>query len=156
MATAGTYLAPNSIDTGPLGAYLTELTANDTQLSFGVNTGRDLGGGERMWLVVDWVTAPTGGTSIDMQLITSASSALSAPIVMYDFGVVTTANLTGPTAYGKSVRQVGALPRSVAYLQWLGLQAVTVGTFSGGAYCAFITKDVDSVVLGYSSGYGIK
>jgi hypothetical protein len=156
VGAAGTYLAPNSLDTAPLGAYLTELNANDTQLSANVNTFRDLGGGERLWLVIDWVTAPTGGTSADVQLITSASSSLSSPTIMYDFGVVTIANLTGPTQYGKYVRQIAALPRSVAWLEYLGVQAVTVGTMTAGAFIAWIGKDVDADVLGYASGYGIK
>jgi hypothetical protein len=156
VGVAGTYLAPNSIDTGPLGAYLTELTANDTQLSASINAGRDLGGGERLWLIIDWITAPTGGTSADVQLITSASSTMSSPVVLYDFTAVTIANLTGPTNYGKYVRQIAALPRSTAYLEWLGLQAITVGTMTAGAYVAWIGKDVDAVVLGYASGYAVK
>ena len=153
--TAGTYLCPNSIDTAPLGAYLTELTAGDTQLSANVNTYRDMGGGDRLWLCVDWVTAPTGGTSVDTQLITSASSTLGSATVMYDFTAVVIANLTGPTGYGKSVRQIAALPRSTAWLEYLGLQFVTVGTMSGGAAVAWIGWDLDSVDLGGASGFGI-
>jgi hypothetical protein len=156
VGAAGTYLAPNSIDTAPLGAYLTELTANDTQLSPSVNTFRDLGGGERLWLVVDWITAPLGGTSADVQLITSASSSMSSPVIMYDFSVQVIANLTGPTQYGKYVRQIAALPRSLSWLEWLGIQAVTVGTMTAGAYVAWIGKDVDAAALGYVSGFSIK
>lgn len=150
VGTAGTYIAPNSYDTSPLGAYLTELTAADTQLSGNVNTGRDLGGGERIWLVIDWVTAPLGGTSVDMQLITSAAVGLGTPTTIIDFTAVPIATLV------KGYRQIQALPRSSAYLQWLGLQAVTVGTMTAGAYVAWLAKDIDSVVLGYASGYSIK
>lgn len=153
---AGTYVAPNSLDTSPLGTYLTELTANDTQLSANVNAGRDMGGGEPLWLVVDWVTAPTGGTSADVQLITSASSSLSSPVVMLDLQAATIASLTGPTQYGKFVRQVAKLPRSAAWLQWIGLQVVTVGTMTAGACIAWLARDVDSVVLGYASGFSVK
>jgi hypothetical protein len=156
VGVAGTYTAPNSIDTAPLGAYLTELTANDTQLSANVNAFRDMGGGEPMWLVIDWVTAPTGGTSADVQLITSASSSLSSPTVMYDFGVVAIANLTGPTAYGKGVRQIAKLPRSPNWLEWLGIQIVTVGTMTAGACIAYLANDTDSVVLGFASGFSVK
>lgn len=156
VGAAGTYIAPNSLDTSPLGAYLTELSANDTQLSANVNTGRDLGGGDEIFLVIDWVTAPVGGTSADVQLITSAASSLSSPTVMYDFGVQVIANLTGPTQYGKYVRQIAALPRSANWLQWLGLQIVTVGTMTAGACIAWLAKDVDSVVLGYASGFSVK
>lgn len=151
VGAAGTFIAPNSIDTSPLGTLFTELTAGDTTLSANSNTYRDLGGGERLWLVVDWITAPNNLTSVDVQLITSASSSLSSPVVMYDFGAVVIANLT------KGTRQIAALPRSTSWLQWLGLQAITVGTTpTTGAYIAWIGKDVDAVQLGGASGFSIK
>ncbi len=151
VGAAGTYIAPNSIDTSPLGTLFTELTAGDTTLSANTNTYRDLGGGERLWLVIDWVTAPNNLTTVDMQLITSASSSLSSPVVIYDFTAIAIATLV------KGYRQIAALPRSTAWLQWLGLQAVTVGTTSTtGAYIAWIGKDVDSVQLGGASGFSIK
>ncbi len=150
VGAAGTYLAPNTYDTSPLGAYLTELSTADTQLSGNVNTARDLGGGERIWLVIDWVTAPVGGTSVDMQLITSTSSALSSPTVILDYTAIAIASLPIGT------RQIQALPRSANYKQYLGVQAVTVGTMSAGAFIAWLAKDIDSVVLGYASGFSIK
>lgn len=148
--TAGTYIAPNSIDTSPLGAFLTEITAGDTQLSGNLNTYRDFGGGDPLWCVVDWIVAPTGGTSVDMQLVTSAASSLSSPVVMLDFTVVAIANLP------KGTRQLLRLPRATTWLQWLGLQAVTVGTMGAGRFVGFLTKDVDAVDLGGASGFSIK
>lgn len=150
VGVAGTYIAPNSYDTSPLGAFLTEVSANDTQLSANVNTYRELGGGERIWLCIDWVTAPTGGTTVDMQLITSASSSLSGPVVMIDFTAVAIATLV------KGYRQIMALPRATTWLQWLGVQAVTVGTMGAGAFIAFLAKDLDSVDFGAASGFSIK
>lgn len=151
VGAAGTYLAPNSLDTSPLGAYLTELSANDTALSANVNTGRDLGGGDPMWLIIDWVTAPNNLTSVDIQLITSASSSMSSPVVMYDTGAVVISTLV------KGYRQIVKLPRSAAWLQWVGLQAITVGTTSTtGAYIAWLGLNVDSVVQGYASGFSVK
>lgn len=150
VGVAGTYLAPNSLDTSPLGAYLTENSAADTVLSPNVNTGRDLGGGTDIWLIIDWLTAPVGGTSVDMQLITSASSSLSSPVVLQDFTVIVIANLPAGT------RQQIILPRSANYLQWLGLQAVTVGTMTGGTYVAWLGVNNDYAVGGYASGFSIK
>lgn len=150
IGTAGTYLAANSVDTGPFGAFLTELTAGDTQLSGSTNTGADQGGGDPLWLVVDWIIAPAGGTSCDTQLITSATSALGTPTTMIDFQVQVIANLP------KGTRQLMKLPRSTSWLEWLGVQVVTVGTMSAGAFIAFLTKDVDAVTFGYASGYSIK
>lgn len=150
IGAAGTYIAANSYDTSPLGAFLTELTAADTQLSANANAYRELGGGERIWLCIDWITAPAGGTSVDMQLITSAASSLSSPVIMLDFQVVAIANLP------KGTRQILALPRSTSWLQWLGVQAVTVGTMSAGAFIAWLGKDIDAVNLGAASGFSIK
>lgn len=147
---AGTYIAPNSLDTSPLGTYLTELSAADTQLSANVNAGRDFGGGDPLWLIIDWIVAPTGGTSVDMQLITSASSSLSSPTTILDLTAIAIATLV------KGYRQIIKLPRSSAYLQWLGLQAVTVGTMTNGRFIAWLGKDVDAVVQGYASGFSIK
>lgn len=147
---AGTYLAPNSYDTSPLGTYLTEVSVNDTQVSNSVNTFRDLGSGERIFLVVDWIVAPTGGTSCDTQLITSASSALTSPTTMIDFTAIAIASLT------KGTRQIMPLPRSASYLQYLGVQVVTVGTMTAGRFIAWLAKDIDAVVFGYASGFTLK
>lgn len=148
---AGTYIAPNSYDTSPLAGYLTALTASDTQLSGNVNAYRDMGAGERVWLVVDWVVAPNTLTSCRTELITSASSTLSGPVVMIDFGVVAIASLTAGT------RQIQALPRATTWLQWLGVQVITAGsTGTLGSIVAWLAKDIDAVALGYASGYSMK
>lgn len=148
---AGTYLAPNSYDTSPLAGYLTELTTADTQLSANVNTMRDLGGGQGIWWVVDWIQAPLTLTAVDMQLITSASSTLGTPTVMVDLGVIAIATLI------KGYRTAIRLPRSAAWLQWVGVQAVTTGsTGSTGTYVSWLGLDVDSVVQGYASGFSVK
>lgn len=147
------YLAPNTIDTSPLGAYLTALTSADTQLSGNVNTYRDLGGGSRMWIVIDVVTAVTsaGSATIDFALITSASTSLGSATTMYDFSAVGKANLT------KGTRLIAALPRSTSWLQYVGLQ-LTIGTadLTGGKIVAWIAPDVDAVNLGGASGFSIK
>jgi hypothetical protein len=151
FGAAGTYLFPNSYDTSPLGAYLTEFTANDTQLSGNVNTYRDMGGGEPMWLEVTWTQAVNTLTSVRTELITSASSSMSAPVVMIDFGVVLIANFVA------GYRQLMKLPRSSAYLQYLGVQCITAGsTGTTGAAVARLTLNPESVVQGYASGYAIK
>lgn len=104
-----------------------------------------------MWLIIDWITAPNNLTSVDMQLITSASSSLSSPVIMLDLGVIAIATLV------KGNRQIVKLPRSAAWLQWIGLQAVTAGTTSTtGAYIAWLGLNIDSVVQGYASGFSVK
>lgn len=151
FGAAGTYLFPNTYDTSPLAGYLTELSPSDTQLSGNINTFRDLGGGERIWLVVDWTQAVNTLTSVRTMLITSASSILSAPVTMIDFGVVAVASFVA------GYRQIMALPRANTWLQYLGVQCITAGsTGTTGAAIAWLGKDVDGVVQGYASGFTIK
>src|SRR5208282_4825899 len=151
FGAAGTYIFPNTYDTSPLAGYLTELTAGDTLLSGATNTFRDMGGGERVWLVVDWIQAVNTLTSVRTELITSASSTLSAPVTMIDFGVVAVASFVA------GYRQIMALPRSNAWLQYLGVQCITAGsTGTTGAAVAWLAKDIDSVVQGYATGFSIK
>lgn len=151
VGAAGTYLAPNTIDMSPLGAYLTEQSAADTTLSANVNAYRELGGGERIWLVVDWIVAPLTNTACQSQLITSAASGLGTPTVMIDFTAVAIATLV------KGYRQIAALPRSTSWLQYLGFQVVTTGSSATAGQCmAFLTKDVDAVQFGAASGFSIK
>ena len=149
--TAGTYLAPNTFDTGPLAAYFTANTASDTTLTTtSANAGRDLGGGERIWLVVDMIQTSVGGTNVNFQLVTQSVSTLASPTVVAQTGVIATATLIA------GYRNIIALPRSNVYAQYIGVQTVTTGTYSAGTYYAWLAKDVDSVVLGYASGFSIK
>jgi hypothetical protein len=152
-SATGTYLCPNTYDTSPLAAYLTELTASDTLLSGNSNTARDLGGGEPMWLVIDYVTAVTSGGSatLDWQFVTQSSSALGSPTVLLDLTAI------AYTTFTKGYRQIAKVPRSINYAQYIGLQYV-VGTaaLTAGSVVAFLTKDLDADVLGYASGFSIK
>jgi hypothetical protein len=149
----GTFLFPNTYDTSPLAGYLTELTASDTQLSGNVNTARDLGGGDPLWLVIDWTAAVTSGGSatVDIQFVTQSASSLASPTVIYDFTAIGKATLIA------GYRQIAKVPRSSNYAQYVGVQAV-VGTaaLTAGSAIAFLTKDLDSVVQGYASGFSIK
>lgn len=148
------YLFPNSIDTSPFGAYLTELSAADTALSLNVNTYRDLGGGRVLYLVVDITTtvlASGGAATVDFALITSASSGLGTATTMLDFGAVAKGTLVA------GYRLISPLPRSASWLQYLGLQyTIASNNITAGAAVAWIGLDVDAVQLGGASGFSIK
>jgi hypothetical protein len=102
-------------------------------------------------LVVDWTQAVNTLTSVRTELITSASSSLSTPTVMIDFGVVAVASFVA------GFRQIQALPRATNWLQYLGVQCITAGsTGTTGAAIAWLAKDIDSAVQGYASGFSIK
>ena len=150
VGAAGTYLAPNTYDTGPLGAYLTELTTQDTQLGPNVNAGRDIGANARLQLIVEILTGAVGGTSVDFQLITSATPDLASPTVIQDLGVILTANLGRGTVLRHYVKS------SALYQRYVGLQAVQVGTYTAGAYFAGFVLDSNGPIAGYASGFSVK
>ncbi len=151
VGAAGTYLAPNSFDSGPYGAALTELTALDTILSVGgMNYFVEQGAGQGMRLCVDWIVAPAGSGNIQTQLITCATSNLSPPLVMIDFGA-------RPVAmFFRGYRQIMPLPRSSSWQRFIGLQIVTSGTLTQGSYVSWLAMDLDSAISGYASGFPIK
>jgi hypothetical protein len=153
VGTAGTYLAPNSFDSGPYGAALTELTALDTILSVGgTNYFVEQGAGQGMKLCVDWATAPIGGTSLQAQLITCAYSNMTTvtPTTMIDFGALPI------SMFFQGYRQIMTLPRSNAWQRFLTMRVVTTGAMSAGSYVAWLGLDIDSEVLGYAEGFSIK
>jgi hypothetical protein len=154
VGSAETFVAPNSFDSGPYGAALTELTALDTILTVGgQNFFVEQGAGQGMKLCVDWITAPVGSGTIQTQLVTSASASnasISSATVMIDFGALPVA------AFVAGYRQIMALPRSAAWQRYLTLRVITTGAMSAGAYVAFIAMDLESTVLGYAEGYSIK
>jgi hypothetical protein len=160
FGAAGTYTFPNSIDTAPLAGYLTELTTADQPLAppggYGTtvgNTYRDLGGGERLWLVLNCVVTLNTLTNVTFNFVTSASSTLSSPTTMLTSGAIA----IGANGTVAGQRLIYALPRSTSWLEWLGLTAVTTGsTGTTGAYVAWIGWDVDAVDLGGASGFSIK
>jgi len=83
-----------------------------------------------------------GGTSIALEVITSASAALTSPVVIGSAGTVITANLTANTLVGTI-----ALPNSDDYLRYLGVRYTVVGTMTGGGTIdAFITPNVGQKV----------
>lgn len=153
VGPAGTYIAPNTYDAGPFGAYLTVFSPMDTILSVGgQNLFVESGAGFGMKLVVDWVSAPAGNGTIQTQLITTPSSVLNNPpfAVMIDFGAQPVAAFTAGT------RQIMTLPRSNQWQRYLSLQIITSATLVAGSYVAWLGLDVDSEVLGYADGFSIK
>jgi hypothetical protein len=81
-------------------------------------------------------TAFVGGTSLQVQIIQSANANLSAPDVLLSGPVVLLATLIA----GAVLLDVVA-PQNTK--QYLGVQYVPVGTFTGGTVEAHILSDVD-------------
>ena len=115
-ATTGTQVSQNAID-------LTQV-------------GRDVSRNGKLRLVITIDTAYAAGTSLDFQLIGSAAANLGSPTVLYDSLAIPVANLT------KGAKVVDVLLPPTP-LEFLGVQTIAVGTFTGGAHTASIVIDTD-------------
>ena len=155
----GTVLAPNSVDVGPFGSLLTELSANDQVLMerYPELLVRELG--QSIALVIQWLQAPVAsiGTTatVRMQLVTGTDkdqfNNVPETAVIVDLGAIPT------TAFSNGTRQVQRLPGSNAYRQYLAVQAlVTGGPLTAGQFMAWLGLDVDSPIMGYAEGVLIK
>lgn len=124
-AAAGTVLVGDVIDLRGLGG------------GSALGSLRDIGNGEDLVWYVSVDAAATGGTSMQVQLVSSAAAALSAPVVHAMTPVVALAGLTA----GKVIYQITVPLEDPAYLRYLGILAVTLGTFTGGTFSSGLKLD---------------
>lgn len=125
--TTGTQVSTDKVDTGAAG--------------ININTNREL------QIFVSVTTAFAGGTSLNVNLVESASADLSSPTVLASSGVTAEADLTA----GRVLLRT-AVPRTSK--RYLGLQFVTVGTHSAGTIFGGIVRDSDdSVYPAFETGY---
>lgn len=140
----------NVIDSGPLGGQNTPSQ----------NAGRDWGVGYPAWLYLLFIAAPTsgGGATIDIQLVSSAAAALSAPNVMLDL-------TGGAVAFGNAKFAAGAafrvaMPRAgiggtTGWLRFLGLNfIVATAALTGGTVNAFLSRDIQDSLI-YAAGFTV-
>lgn len=98
---------------------------------------RDVGNGEDVVWYASVDVAGAGGTSLQLELVSSAASDLSSPNVHARSAVVPLASLTA----GKMLIQITLPLEDPTYLRYLGIRAVTVGTFSGGSFSSGLKLD---------------
>ena len=98
---------------------------------------RDVGNGREIFWYVTVDTAGAGGTSMNLQLVSSASSTLSSPTIHAQTGVVLLADLGA----GKTLCMISVPLEGPTYQRYLGLQGVVAGTFTGGAFSSGLTLD---------------
>lgn len=144
----------NVIDSGPLGGQNTQAPV--------VNAGRDWGMGYPTWLYLLIIAAPTSGgaATIDIQLVTSAAAALSAPTVMLDLTGGAQAYNGGKFAAGTAYRF--AMPRAgmfvtslnpLGWKQFVGVNViVATAVLTGGTVSAFLTRDIQDNTI-YQAGF---
>lgn len=128
VRSANTYVSTNTVD---------------------LSVARDIGNGER--LVVDFAVdvAFAGGTSVQFQVISSASADLSSPTVLATTPAVVDATLVA------GYRTQLLIPPVVGNGQrYLGVQYIGVGTHSAGSVSARLVHQIDNRDY-YASGFSV-
>lgn len=126
-----------ALNTGAAGSYL----IGDV-IDLGASTpGRDLGGDQALYLVVQVDTAATSGGSATLQvnLVTDDNASLSSPTTLVSSAAIPVASLTA----GRVVMAVQLPMEGTAYERYIGIQQVTgTAAFTAGKVNAFLTEDV--------------
>lgn len=145
----GTTALGNVIDSGPLGG---QNTPNS-------NAGRDFGMGYPSWIYLLFIAVPVGATAtLDVQLVSSAAAALSAPNVMLDLTGGAIAITSPKVATGAALRFM--LPRAgiggtTGWLRYIGVNfIVATANLTGGTVNCFLTRDIQDNLL-YAAGFTV-
>lgn len=111
-----------------------------TQVStntYDMGVARDIGRGRNIRVFCECTVTFTAGTSLQVNVIGSASSNLGTPTVLYTGAVIAEAALLA----GKTLLDV-VLPQTTQ--EYLGLQFVTVGTHTAGTVVGGMNLETDS------------
>lgn len=102
-----------------------------------ITKARDIGNGHELFWYTSVGVAGAGGTSVNVQLVTSDNANLSTPTVIAQTGVIALASLTA----GKMIGFFDLPLEGSAYKRYVGIQLVTAGTFSAGTLNSGFTLD---------------
>ena len=112
---------------------------------------RDIGEGEDLYARFQVATAASGGTSVEFQVITSASASLTSPTILGTTGAIPVASVTAGKRFAVELSpQIASLG-----LRYLGVQYVLVGAVAAGAYVADIGKEIQDGQKFYTSGFSV-
>jgi hypothetical protein len=106
---------------------------------------RDIGAGEDIEFAITVDTTFAGGTSLNIQYITSGSPSMASPTVLNETGPIPTSELTAgryPISFGVPHALLKAQPVGQRYV---ALQYTVVGTMTAGALTANLVLDVADV-----------
>ena len=124
-AATGSNISTNTLDLGPLATG---------------NTGRNLGGGEELWMDIECtVTATsTDSATVDFRLVTDDAATLATPVTLASTGAIAKATLVA------GYRTGFALPNRTDYEQYIGINAeVGVTILTAGTFRYQIVKKFD-------------
>jgi hypothetical protein len=149
--SAAGVLTPQTVtgtDTSVLGTNVYDTTG-------GSPTGQnvDLGKGEEIDVVAQVLTAASGGTSVEIQVVSADNAALTTNLtVLGSSGAIPVASLTAGAQVMIDLPK--ANPRTVR--RYVGIRYVTVGAVAAGAYFTSLQKvSGDLPQPAYASGFTI-
>lgn len=119
-----------------------------------LSQARDLGSGAPIRVLYNIDVAFAGGTSIQPQIITSAAANLSSPTIIDGGNVILLAALTLGQLFVRFLPELTANPLGSLGQRYLGVQYVSLGTFTTGSISCRLVNDVQDIKA-YPSGYVI-
>lgn len=149
QAVTAQALSTDVVDTAPLGI---AASAGSADLTFAVNTGRNVGAGQNLfiWVNVDVAMTDTGSDStLSVELLTDDVAALNtSPVVVATLFIIPAVSLPGFKAFARI-----PLGADIQYQRYIGLRYTpNNGNLTTGSFSAGIVLDADAFVS-YASGY---
>lgn len=132
------------------------VTGTDTSVlstnTVDLGTTRDLGEGTDLYGRFEVLTAASGGTSVEMQVIATDAANLTGNVtVIGTTGAIAVASLTAGARFACAIN-----PRLASKGQrYVGVRYVLVGAVTAGAYYADLGLEVQDGQKFYPSGYAV-
>lgn len=98
---------------------------------------RDIGNGQPLYWYFAATETAVGGTSVQLNLVSSDAAAMTSPVVHASTGAVPLASLTPEKLAAMLTVPLEGTP----YKRFVGIQAVVVGTFTAGKISSGFTLD---------------
>jgi hypothetical protein len=117
-----------------------------------LGVARDIGKGEMLEIAIEVVTAASGGTSVQFQLIEADDAALTTNVqVIVQTDATPVATLAVGVQVPLHVDRVDPYPAR----RYLGLRYQLVGAVAAGAYFAAIVKNIADKQVNFANGFAV-
>jgi len=130
------------------GTNTTVLSTNTIDLG----SARDIGKGEMLEIAIEVITAASGGTSVQFQLIEADDAALTTNVqVIVQTDAIAVATLTAGVQVPLHYDRVDPYPAR----RYIGLRYALVGAVAAGAYWAAVVKNIADKQVNYANGFAV-
>ena len=120
--------------------------------TYDLGVARDIGKGEALELAIEVITAASGGTSVQFQLIQADDAALTSNVqVINQTDAIAVATLTAGKQVSLHVDRVDPLSAK----RYLGIRYVLVGAVAAGAYFGAFVKSIADPQVNYPGGFAV-